>query len=514
MRELSTNQQECAALITALIEGGLSKAQRDRLNDLCRQDPGCRQLYIAVMSVHGMLLWQSDLSAQQEEEMDESGAFLMEIYNQARINRIKLDAELELAKDLKAQAAEARKRRQQREAAETESRARVIIIPKLVAYGGLAAAILLAVALLWPAAQTERPAQDPFGGPEVAEAVLPEARLVRARDAVWGQAIPPDGVLTGTGGWSLKEGFAEIAMPSGASVILHGPISFQLIDDNTLALDQGRLTAEVPDRAKYFTVKTPAMDVVDLGTRFGVLIEPDGGASTSVFEGEVEVHEVASDDASAPRQVALTAGQQLHADADGRLAESVTVVEPDHGYVAHWDAIDRWVGVEGQARFYNTPPGSVRQGELVSTDHLVVFEESTAVLEQPLIASINLPASATATRVTIPAGRRVVSYFLHYEPKEKGQVSATLQFPGRVLGVIAGVKKLRLSNGLLGLETTDYIPETRDIDHGIDARTADTFAIGGPRGDLLTIHLEADNYADQARVLVELPSLSGAEPQD
>lgn len=514
MRELSENQRECAGLITTLIEDELTEEQRDRLNELCRQDPACRKLYAAVMSVHGMLLWSNELAAKDQEEMDESSAFLMEVFQEARVRSIKLDAEVELARNLKAQKLEAQQQRLRLQGTKTGKRPRILIIPKAAVYSGLAAAILLAMVLLWPVLQ-------PNGstGPDIAEEVpeiVPEAvlqaQLVRSQDAVWNRSISAVGVLSGDDAWLLKEGFAEIAMPSGASVILQGPTTFRLIDGNTLALDGGQLTAEVPDRAKYFTVKTRSMDVVDLGTRFGVRVEADGAVSTSVFEGKVEAHAVAAG-ADSPRIVALTAGQQMHADASGKLDETVSTVEPDHGYVARWGMVEqlkRHVRVQGQARFFATPPKSVQQGELVDADNLIVFEESTVVLDQPLEAWFSLPVKTTATFVTIPKGRRVVSYFLHFDPNKQGQyVSATLTFPGRILGVVGGERELRKSNALFGLDSVDYVGNGPITTHSIDPNTPDTFAIGGLQGDVLTLRLGAAFLSDQCRVIVELPDPFG-----
>lgn len=504
MRELSEKHRECAALITALIDGELSGVQRDRLNELCRQDQGCRKLYAAVVSVHGMLLWSSHLSEQQEEEIEESDAFLYEIYEQARLNRVKLDAEAQFAKNLKAQSLESNEQRER--VNEKQAKPRVIIIPKAAVYSGLAAAILLAVVLLWPLTQGGSARQLP-SPPEIAE-VGPEARLVRSRDAVWDRTVALSGVFTGAEAWTLKQGFAEIAMPSGASVILHGPATFRLVDDNTLALDEGRLTAEVPDRAKYFTVKTRSMDVVDLGTRFGVTAQADGSSSTSVFEGKVEAHESIAMADGSPRVVALTADQQVCANASGKLAESVTAVEPDHGYIARWDAIARRVLVEGQARFFNTPPTSVRNGDLSGTNTMIVFEESTVVLDQPIEAMVNLPQRRFAEFATIPAGRRVVSYFIHTEPEAtdlSSLATATLTFPGRILGVLGNTKTLRDSAGLFGLESVNYMAKTNGSTYGIDPGSPDYFAIGGPQGDTLIIHLAAGEFADQVRVLVEVP---------
>ncbi|MFK7789132.1 MAG: FecR domain-containing protein [Phycisphaeraceae bacterium] len=516
MRDLTKNQRECAALITALTDGDLSESQRDRLNELCREDADCRKLYAAVMSVHGMLLWSSHLSEKQKEEPDESDTFLFEIYEQARLNRLKLDAEVQLAKNLESQARERDQRRQlqeaeRAEAKQAEHKSRIIIIPKAAVYSGLAAAILLAMVLLWPVIQGG-PASQVVGPPEVAVAG-PEARLVRSRDAVWDRTVSSDGVLTGTETWTLKLGFAEIAMPSGASVILHGPTTFRLIDDNTLALDDGRLSAEVPDRAKYFTVKTRSMDIVDLGTRFGVKVEADGSSSASVFEGKVEAHEPASKATDSPRVVALTAGQQVSANATGQLAESIVSVDPDHGYIDRWDAIDRRVLVQGQARFFNTPPTSVRQGELLNTNQMIVFAESEVVLDQPIEAMINLPEKRFAKFATIPAGKRVVSYFIHSAPMadEKSFATATLTFPGRVLGVVGNTKALRDTNDMFGHESVGYIPADDRNTYGIDPGSPDYFAIGGLQGNTLTIHLAAGEFADQVRVLVEVPDTPGKQ---
>lgn len=504
MGNLSPNQRECAGLIVTLTEGTLSAQERERLNEFCRTDASCRELYLSVMSVHGMLMWTSDFSTETiEEESDDSTAFLKDIYEQARLDRIKHDAELALLKDQQQQQLEANTRPIPFADQTKATQARIIIIPKLMAYGGLAAAILLALVLLWPVLQSSGPST----GSEFTQA-MPEAQLTRSEGAVWGQTIQADGKLVGDQAWSLKQGFAEIVMPSGASVILHGPTTFRLIDENKLALDDGRLTAEVPDRAKFFTVQTRGMDVVDLGTRFGVTTENDGETSASVFEGKVEVHEPTASTTATPRKVALTAGQQMRADASGQLAEAITAIQPDHGYVSRWESVQRQVGIQGQARFFNTPPKSVLAGELLDTNTLIVFEESTVVLDQPLSAMINLPEKRTATFVTVPAGRRVVSYFIHTAPEVADKSSfatATLTFPGRVLGVLGNIKSLRETNDLLGLESVAYIPDNDRSTYGIDPGSPDHFAIGGLQGNVLTIHLASGKFADQVRVIVEVP---------
>lgn len=509
MSAMDPNQRECAILTAAMLEGDLSAEQRERLNTLCREDAACRKLYLGVMSVHGMLMWSSDASPKAGEELDESSAFIMELYAEARVNRIKHDAKFALLKDQQEQVELERAALAKQSAQIEESRTRVYIIPKPLFYGGLVAATLLLMLLVWPALNREPASVAEKVDTDVpAASVDAFARLMRVENAVWDKPISADRTLPTDTSHTLLKGFAEIVMPSGASVIMQGPTTFRLIDDNTMALDDGRLSAEVPTRAKYFTVKTRAMDVVDLGTRFGVSVEADGSSSASVFEGKVEVHEPASKATDAPRIVAMTAGQQLHASATGQLAESVTAIDPDHGYVDRWDAIARHVQVQGQARFYNTPPKSVRQGDLLNTDMMVVFEESTVVLDQPMEVMAHLPEKQYAKFVTIPAGRRVVSYFIHSAPEksdESSYATATLTFPGRVLGVIGNTKLVRETTDLFGHESVGYTLDTNRSTYGIDPGSPDYFAIGGLAGNVLTIHLAAGEFGDQLRVLVEVP---------
>jgi len=87
---------------------------------------------------------------------------------------------------------------------------------------------------------------------------------------------------------NLTEGLAEIQFQSGVLVSLEGPAKFCLRGDNAGTLDLGRLVARVPQHAHGFTVTTPSLRVVDLGTEFGIAIDRDGSAHIQVFEGVVE----------------------------------------------------------------------------------------------------------------------------------------------------------------------------------------------------------------------------------
>jgi hypothetical protein len=54
-------------------------------------------------------------------------------------------------------------------------------------------------------------------------------------------------------------------------------------------LDRGQATAQVPHWAKGFTIETADVEVVDLGTQFGVMALDDGMTDVVIFEGQVDL---------------------------------------------------------------------------------------------------------------------------------------------------------------------------------------------------------------------------------
>lgn len=90
-----------------------------------------------------------------------------------------------------------------------------------------------------------------------------------------------------TGEYLLGEGRALLAFNSGATVLLEGPARFRLESSNRLFLHEGRLVSEVPLPAQGFTVNTPSLTAVDLGTRFGITVAAGGISELHVMEGLV-----------------------------------------------------------------------------------------------------------------------------------------------------------------------------------------------------------------------------------
>ncbi len=89
----------------------------------------------------------------------------------------------------------------------------------------------------------------------------------------------------------LESGITAIEFYSGARVIIEGPAIFELTSKNSAILREGRIRAQVPPQACGFSVSTPQIEVIDLGTEFGMAIEEDGHLTeVHCFSGSVDIY--------------------------------------------------------------------------------------------------------------------------------------------------------------------------------------------------------------------------------
>ena len=118
------------------------------------------------------------------------------------------------------------------------------------------------------------------------------ARITKAIDCRWaqGEKWSQEGMFLTAGQLlDLEVGLVEVEFSSGAKVVLQGPARFVTAGPNDSRLDHGRLSAIVPEGAEGFTVRTPGMEVVDLGTEFGVSVNENNKSDVHVFKGLVEM---------------------------------------------------------------------------------------------------------------------------------------------------------------------------------------------------------------------------------
>ncbi|HEX4412236.1 MAG TPA: LamG-like jellyroll fold domain-containing protein [Lacipirellulaceae bacterium] len=85
----------------------------------------------------------------------------------------------------------------------------------------------------------------------------------------------------------IASGLAQLVFESGAEVVVKGPSRVEVDSSMLCRLQAGSVSAEVPHRAAGFTIRGPASEVIDLGTRFGYSVGDDGKSEVHVFQGEV-----------------------------------------------------------------------------------------------------------------------------------------------------------------------------------------------------------------------------------
>jgi hypothetical protein len=117
------------------------------------------------------------------------------------------------------------------------------------------------------------------------------ARITATRNCLWSESEKNLGFgsqLESGQRLDLSTGLVEITFNDGAVVVLEGPATFDVQSPGKAQLVEGRLAAVVPERAHGFEVTTARLNVVDLGTEFGLMAEPEGTAEVHVFNGLVK----------------------------------------------------------------------------------------------------------------------------------------------------------------------------------------------------------------------------------
>jgi len=161
-----------------------------------------------------------------------------------------------------------------------------------------------------------------------------------------------EGSYLGKGWVLLDRGTVEIEFHSGAQVAVIGPAVFGIDTEMRSYLDSGKVTVHAPGVARDFVVATESMEVVDLGTRFEVEVDPKSRESNvSVIEGLVDLHLGSRGTKRMIRP--LEAGYAARVDAYGRIVEITSrpgshpgTGGGDAAILAHWTFDE--IGADGR----------------------------------------------------------------------------------------------------------------------------------------------------------------------
>jgi hypothetical protein len=141
-------------------------------------------------------------------------------------------------------------------------------------------------------------AQAPDAPPDSSREGVQIATAIRVEDVQWepGEgATPGEGDVVTPGHLRLKSGRLTLAFFSGVSLSVEGPADLDLRAADRVFCHYGKLRARVPRGAEGFTVLAAGYEVVDLGTEFGLNLEPGGKTRVMVFEGEASVSVLGKD---------------------------------------------------------------------------------------------------------------------------------------------------------------------------------------------------------------------------
>lgn len=290
---------EFDGVVAAVCHGLASDAQALALNELLRSHPAARDEYILRLELHAFLASEPDLFPTVQVQTDEP------IW-QAEGARASTPFDGLLSGAL-AQPIEALNGR---ERSAPWSRVAVSVI-----------AFAACLALLATGWRSLNVGQHSGRNGARSNAV---AMLGRVVDARWSERDEPPrlGAPLAPGWLRLKSGLAQVVFYSGARVVIEGPAELQIMSPSEASLRLGRLTAEVPPQAHGFRIWTPQLNVIDLGTTFGLNVR---GRLTElhVFKGLVEFQSatnsaqqnlrggsgVVAEDLQPPRRVAANAAE-------------------------------------------------------------------------------------------------------------------------------------------------------------------------------------------------------------
>lgn len=322
------------------------------------------------------------------------------------------------------------------------------------------------------------------------------------------------GDLIGKGTLELKVGLARLDFRNGATVTLQGPADFEILSADRANLRSGILTASIPETAVGFQVVTPNMDVVDLGTAFGVAVGIDGETDVCVFEGEVKVSRPGNQTPNSTRL--LSEGNALRWNPEKNAFTSVDF--NSYRYEKAWPVTSGVLQATGSIKFV-APGPSFAPGLYEDDEHVLVFQERTDVLIQEDL-SVDFGESGQYQHIPrnksyqIPAGIRVRSYLLQLDPvgrlakeiENKPRAMGQVIFDRSVLGLITRSSKLNMTDKLLGHPRADYVKTRRGIEPPRPKDKGDVerdVVILSEDRRTLSVDLSAGTAIDQIRVIVE-----------
>lgn len=274
----------------------------------------------------------------------------------------------------------------------------------------------------------------------------------------------------------LKQGIVTLRLPQGVEVTLQGPADYELMDEDSTLLHSGLLAASVPPGAEGFRVETPTLEVIDLGTEFGIELDANGKATVSVFDGEVKV---GLKDQKTKKL--LKEGEAIQWDQKGAIEPTDFNPTP---YQRIWPVSS---GIEqSEGAFRLLLPWERRLRLLRSNDEIFIAPERPKTFADSLTVNISEAGDYShnddLTPATLESGELIRSYIFFFRPdkddvppREK-RINGTITFQNPILGMIVKERELTDSAGQFYRSRAGDALRNRELEFFSD-----------PRGDRISL---------------------------
>jgi len=347
---------------------------------------------------------------------------------------------------------------------ESAPEAKVVQFPKptrrvVMAWAAAAAVVLLAgLAAFWLDGQRQR-----ASGKVAANVIDPYLAIVidQTPEARWSGANAPRGIghALGRERCRLENGAATLHLDNGVELLLRGPAELQLHSVDHGTLYRGQLSARVPEGARGFRVDAPGLNVVDLGTEFSVAVDESGQPKVHVFKGKVRA---ALPSVPASR-TELMAGESARFDVtQGKVSRA----PEDRALFPALEDDARLPRTTGDVRYLRRAPESVRAGTFEHNAIMIFEEQADVVLPEDVTVvrgasnQQDAPEPSVPEKVTLPAGTRVRSYYVHSDRVGKGardvESKGSITFDRPVLGMVIPFMTLKQTDAWLAHAGTAY----------------------------------------------------------
>lgn len=391
--------------------------------------------------------------------------------------------------------------------------AKVIEIPWRTVTLAVAACFMVLVAI-WPEREpVSQPARSPVAKRSIDQRIphtsdpRPAAEWVHTEGVIWRGDSADDGDKIQPGEIAIIEGEGRLRFDHGVEVSLHGPVEFKIVSLEKTYLKSGRLTVRVPAGAEGFTVLTKHLEVVDLGTHFGVQVDENDLVDVAVMEGRVSVKARRGEDSRV-----LNSGAAVRSNDGLKLAVLDITTLP---FATAWRSA---VGIKHHSKsVVIRPVRSFGNAALLSnTEIYVAAEGETAQLRDALEVDVSAAGEyrreSDLTEKSLSAGTMVRPYLIQFRPqaeksakkKESDWVNlrGEITFEGTVLGVILNHERLIAAERILNrrLQRKLY-GKNRGLDF-LGPKFGDSVTLSEDR-QTLTVELKAKpGYSDYCQVLV------------